>query len=116
MLRNEKTGVFPHKMIKQHYGGEKGFWEYLKNRRNDNCLMGCNIVGKDRGPFILDGQPSGLIMNHAYAIRDVVELKKRGTEEIIDNLLVLRNPWGSSEFIGKWDGNSKEFQTYRQEL
>ena len=28
-LRNDKSGVFPHKMIEQHYGGEQGFWHFL---------------------------------------------------------------------------------------
>lgn len=38
--------------------------------------MGCNIVGKGKnGPQIVDGVPSGLILNHAYSIQDVFELK-----------------------------------------
>ena len=43
MIRNEKSGVFPHKMIDQHYGGSAGFWNFLKERDNDNCLLGCSI-------------------------------------------------------------------------
>jgi len=26
LIRNEKTGEFPHKCIKDNYGGEEGFW------------------------------------------------------------------------------------------
>jgi hypothetical protein len=26
LIRNEKTGCFPHKMIEHHYGGKEGFW------------------------------------------------------------------------------------------
>jgi hypothetical protein len=75
-LRNEKTGIFPHSMINKYYGGEKGFWKFMMERRRDNCLMGCSIIGGDKkGQMIIDGQPSGLIYNHAYGINDVFELK-----------------------------------------
>jgi hypothetical protein len=37
--------------------------------------MGCSIKGyRKEGPLITDGHPTGLILNHAYGIRDVVEL------------------------------------------
>ena len=38
--------------------------------------MGCSIKGYGKeGPLVMDGHPTGLILNHAYAIRDVVEIK-----------------------------------------
>lgn len=59
----------------QHYGGKDKFWDFLMQRRNDNCLMGCSVKGEGKnGPHILDGEPSGLILNHAYGISDVIEL------------------------------------------
>jgi hypothetical protein len=37
--------------------------------------MGCSIKGYGKeGPFIIDGHPTGLILNHAYGIRDIIEL------------------------------------------
>lgn len=47
LIRNEKTGDFPHKTIKDQYGNdsENGFWEFLLARDRDNCLMGCSIKG-----------------------------------------------------------------------
>ena len=33
VLRNETFGVFPHKMIKQFYGDEEGFWKFLLGRK-----------------------------------------------------------------------------------
>lgn len=33
LLRNEKSGVFPHRMIQAHYGGVDGFWRFLVQRR-----------------------------------------------------------------------------------
>lgn len=26
LIKDEKAGAFPHKMIRDHYGGEHGFW------------------------------------------------------------------------------------------
>lgn len=61
-------------MIEQHYGGEHGFWAFILDRDNDNCLMGTSIKGNGKeGPHIVDGAPTGLILNHAYGISDVVE-------------------------------------------
>lgn len=45
LIRNEKTGCFPHKMIEDHYGGKDGFWAFLMDRDNDGCLLGCSIKG-----------------------------------------------------------------------
>ena len=45
LIRDEKTGEFPHKMLKAAHGGEDGFWKFLLERDQDNCLMGCSIKG-----------------------------------------------------------------------
>jgi hypothetical protein len=37
-------------------------------------LMGCSIKGSGKdGQFLLDSHPTGLIMNHAYSILDIVD-------------------------------------------
>jgi hypothetical protein len=37
--------------------------------------MGCNINGNGKsGPHLIEGQPSGLLLNHSYGINDVFEL------------------------------------------
>ena len=73
LLKNEKSGLFPNKMIEQHYGGEHGFWAFILDRDNDGCLMGCSIKGNGKeGPHIVDGQPTGLILNHAYSLTDII--------------------------------------------
>jgi len=48
LIRNEHTGVFPHKMIDQHYGGSDGFWAFLLARDQDSCLLGCSIKGNGK--------------------------------------------------------------------
>jgi hypothetical protein len=62
-------------MIEQNYGGENGFWNFLLSRDEDGCLLGCSIKGYGKeGPQVIDGQPTGLILNHAYGINDIMEL------------------------------------------
>ena len=103
-------------MIKQHYGGEDGFWDFILERDADKCLMGCSIKGNGKnGPHILDGTPSGLQLNHAYGISDVMEFvdpfQADNSGKI--RLLRLRNPWGKSEFLGAWSAGSEEMIKYR---
>lgn len=44
-IRDDKTGVFPHKMISLNYGGADEFWDFLLKRDQDGCLLGCSIKG-----------------------------------------------------------------------
>ena len=52
----------------------------------------------------MDGQPTGLILNHAYGLSDIMELEDPYDKKRPLRLLRLRNPWGNSEWIGPWDG------------
>jgi len=114
LIRNEKTGLFPHKMIEQYYGGAKGFWDFLLARDGDGCLLGCSIKGNGKeGPLVVDGQPTGLILNHAYGINDVIELEDPFDKKNKLKLLRLRNPWGNSEWNGAWSGDSAEMKKYK---
>jgi hypothetical protein len=109
LIRDEKTGAFPHKSIR-NYGGEKGFWDFLVHRRQEACLMGCSIKGNGKeGPHFVDGKPTGLIMNHAYGINDVIELVDPYDKLVPLKLLRLRNPWGNSEWKGAWQTKSDEY-------
>jgi len=62
--------------------------------------------------MILDGKPSGLILNHAYGINDIMELVDPYNKGKKLRLLRLRNPWGSSEWLGAWSGESEEMVKY----
>ena len=92
-------------MIELHYGGAKGFWDFLVEKRNDNCLMGCSIRSSGKSNLILDddNNPTGLIACHSYSLTDVIELVDK--KETI-KLIRLRNPWGHTEWTGAWSGNS----------
>ena len=79
--------------------------------------MGCSIKGSGKnGQFLLDAKPTGLIMNHAYSILDVFEIPDKEDNKATIKLLVIRNPWATSEWTGKWSDNSAEVQKYRKEL
>lgn len=113
LIRDEKTLLFPHKMIQQNYGGADGFWNFLLDRDNDGCLLGCSIKGYGKeGPQILEGAPTGLILNHAYGINDIFEFTDPRDKKNQYKLLRLRNPWGNSEWLGAWSGGSREMKQY----
>jgi len=61
---------------------------------------------------MIEGKPSGLILNHAYGLNDIMEFEdpvKKG-EKL--RLLRLRNPWGNSEWLGAWSDNSEEMKNH----
>ena len=75
--------------------------------------MGCSIYYKSKhGEHMIDGKPSGLLLNHAYSLLGVFEIdSKEKTGEKI-RLVLLRNPWGKKEWEGAWSTNSKETSAY----
>jgi hypothetical protein len=112
-IRSETSGVFPHKMVRDNYGGAEGFWSFLLNRDGEGCLLGCSIKGYGKeGPQVIEGQPSGLILNHAYGINDVFELTDPWNVSKKIRLLRLRNPWGHGEWNGAWSDDSTEMKKF----
>jgi hypothetical protein len=76
--------------------------------------MGCSIKGNGKnGPLVLNGKNSGLIMNHAYSLNDIMEFDDPFNKGEKVRLLRLRNPWGKSEWLGAWSDNSEEMKKYR---
>ena len=70
--------------------------------------MGCSIYFKGKtGEHIQDGKPSGLILNHAYSLRNIFELNSKEKKGEKIRLVVLRNPWGHKEWEGAWSAKSK---------
>ena len=77
--------------------------------------MGCSIKGQGKeGPHIGDDGPTGLIMNHAYGLNDIIELEVENEKPI--RLLRIRNPWGNSEWNGAWGADSEELDKYKGPL
>lgn len=121
LLRDENTGLFPHKMIK-HYveAGEDvvdGFWRFLEERRQEKCLMGCSIKGYGKaGELVIDGAPTGLLLNHAYTVQDVISIPDRYDKQRPLRLMRVRNPWGDTEWKGEWSEGSAQFLKYKSQL
>ena len=86
-------------------------------RDRDNCLMGCSIKGNGKeGTHIGDDGPTGLIMNHAYGLNDIIELDDPFIKGKQLRLLRIRNPWGNGEWNGAWGADSEELEKYGKEL
>lgn len=48
---------------------------------------------------------NGIVMAHAYSILALQEIYDDNGDKITD-LLTLRNPWGTEEYVGPWSDNS----------
>jgi hypothetical protein len=60
---------------------------------NKDRLFGCAFFGVDK---------EGLVGNHAYSVLRAVEFKDK-------RFVVIRNPWGRSEWTGRWSDGAKEW-------
>ncbi|KAF8877897.1 hypothetical protein BD779DRAFT_1677100 [Infundibulicybe gibba] len=80
------------------------FWkEELSMARKDR-LFGCHFDALDasRSGSYEPPRANGLIGGHAYSILRAVQYKGR-------RFLMIRNPWGNSEWTGPWSDGSKEW-------
>jgi hypothetical protein len=130
LIRNETSGVFPHEQVKMlvqkhdpdgiRTTPDGALFFLMEDSVDDGCLLGCSIKGYGKtGEALIDGAKCGLIMDHAYAIQDVIFDDKNYKDKVTGEplkLLRLRNPWGKVEWNGAWSSNSKEMKTYRKEL
>ncbi|KAG7087765.1 hypothetical protein E1B28_013706 [Marasmius oreades] len=82
------------------------FWTDELCKANVDRLFGCSYQSLDNtrngalGPLDL----SGLHGNHAYSVLRGVEYKGK-------RFVIIRNPWGQSEWTGPWSDGSKEWTT-----
>eukprot|EP01022_Parablepharisma_sp_SALTPOND_P033931 TRINITY_DN8_c0_g1_i1.p3 TRINITY_DN8_c0_g1~~TRINITY_DN8_c0_g1_i1.p3 ORF type:complete len:989 (-),score=126.44 TRINITY_DN8_c0_g1_i1:6417-9383(-) len=84
------------------------FWRDLMVL-SGNAVMGCSVRGSTEGQIRFNGIPTGILSGHAYAILDVFQIHKsygKGKSR----LLRIRNPWGDTEWRGKWADNSEQLQ------
>ncbi|KAF8802683.1 cysteine proteinase [Phlegmacium glaucopus] len=82
------------------------FWKEELLKATQDRLFGCSFAGLDtsRKTELFAGSPdvNGLIGGHAYSILRVKKCKGK-------RFVVLRNPWGASEWTGAWGDGSKEW-------
>lgn len=79
------------------------FWKEELLRPNNDRLFGCSfnrLDGDRSGNY--SNQVQGLIGEHAYSVLRAVEVKGK-------RFVVVRNPWGKSEWTGRWSDGSKEW-------
>lgn len=82
----------------------------LQKEQETQSLMGCSIRqkgGEIEGKVTTkDGSKknTGLIASHAYGFLAAVEMGNK------ERLVVLRNPWGNSEWLGQWSDGSVELR------
>ncbi|GJJ11681.1 hypothetical protein Clacol_005917 [Clathrus columnatus] len=79
------------------------FWHNDLMRATQDRLFGCyldSLAGK--GAATDSTTTNGLFSSHAYSILKATEYKGK-------RFLKLRNPWGKSEWTGRWSDGSKEW-------
>ncbi|KAJ7589466.1 cysteine proteinase [Mycena floridula] len=76
------------------------FWtdELLKANQDKDRLFACGYSSYSIN------SPNGLIPNHAYAVLRAVEVNGK-------RFVIVRNPWGNSEWTGPWSDGAKEWET-----
>ncbi|KAF5362355.1 hypothetical protein D9756_002799 [Leucocoprinus leucothites] len=80
------------------------FWEEELLHANDDRLFGAGYGPLDTSRIGSDEsiKVEGLIGGHAYSILKAIEVEGK-------RFLILRNPWGKSEWSGPWSDGSKEW-------
>ncbi|KAG9054724.1 hypothetical protein FS842_004317 [Serendipita sp. 407] len=80
------------------------FWDELSsNNHSRSKLYGCALTGVDNvRSFDTARRVHGLVTNHAYTVLKAVEYKGK-------RFVVVRNPWGTGEWRGRWSDGAKEW-------
>ena len=111
-----RNGLFPSKAVKS----TDMFWARLMKERRNETMMGCSAEkkkGQEHEQFIkfkTDGTSTGLMSGHAYGILDVFEIPKKTGK--MARLLRIRNPWGQTEWLGRWSDNSEQVTENKKAL
>lgn len=91
--------MYPH----QDLLNPERFWHEELSHVNKDRLFGCSIDNLDTrrsGAWTLAVQ--GLIEDHVYSVLRAIECNGK-------KFVILRNPWGPSEWTGRWSDGSKEW-------
>ena len=128
LIKDETSKLFPHKQVRDLANfmkknpndvvkPEDALFNLMEDSVDDGCLLGCSIKGYGKkGELLVDDWETGLILDHAYSIQDVIwdeHVKDLVTGERL-KLLRLRNPWGGTEWKGAWSDDSKEMKDHRK--
>ncbi|KAG2011227.1 hypothetical protein CC2G_011370 [Coprinopsis cinerea AmutBmut pab1-1] len=81
------------------------FWKDELLRANKDRVFGCSfnsLAGTRNGYPSTKLTVQGLIGDHAYSVLRAVEVEDK-------RFVIVRNPWGKSEWTGRWSDGSKEW-------
>jgi hypothetical protein len=78
------------------------FWEKELTRANKDLLFSCSVMNP-KGVSVLEDKIKGIITGHAYAILKCIDFRGK-------KFLKIRNPWGESEWTGRWSDGSREWE------
>ena len=107
----DRGGKFPSKEVES----SEWLWDRLLREYKNKTMMGCSATGGTEEEIVLNGVQTGVLNGHAYAILNIFELQLPETEEKT-KLLRVRNPWGHTEWKGKWSDTSDEISTHAEPL
>ncbi|KZP04006.1 cysteine proteinase [Athelia psychrophila] len=79
---------------------EDAFWKDLL-RTNEDMLFSC-FIDPPKGTPAQQPTVKGLLMEHSYAILKTIEFRGK-------RFLKIRNPWGKSEWEGRWSDGAEEW-------
>jgi calpain, invertebrate len=101
---HDAAGRFPNKAL----GTKDQFWEYMKLRVQERCLMGCSKSNKNaavrvESSVIIDEVDTGIKYSHAYGILKAFEIDDKQNPGVKIRLVRVRNPWGWGEWTGAWN-------------
>eukprot|EP01106_Pelomyxa_sp_JSP_P017441 TRINITY_DN711_c0_g1_i4.p1 TRINITY_DN711_c0_g1~~TRINITY_DN711_c0_g1_i4.p1 ORF type:complete len:613 (-),score=122.87 TRINITY_DN711_c0_g1_i4:68-1906(-) len=87
-----------------HVGTEDDVWDWVSTARHEQWLIGASASGAG-----VEGEigKTGILAFHAYTLLDCCRLCPPGGKKV--KLLRLRNPWGQTEWKGRWSDGSKEW-------
>ncbi|KAI9844149.1 MAG: hypothetical protein M1837_005749 [Sclerophora amabilis] len=98
------TGGVTRELFTAEILDKEKFWQDELMKVNQEFLFGCFT-----GIFGGEDSRKGIQEGHAYSIMKVVEMEG-------ERLVLLRNPWGKTEWTGAWSDGSKEWTPRWMEL
>ncbi|CAI9719195.1 calpain-11-like isoform X1 [Octopus vulgaris] len=103
----DMTGGLSEKIIlKKEKRTPKELFEIINKMWKMDTMIGVLVHGEDGQPLEQETE-EGLVTSHAYAVTKIATVSLQGKKEY---LIRLRNPWGKTEWKGKWSDSSQEWE------
>jgi calpain len=105
-----------HDKAKNFVPNKEEFWQLLMEMYRRGCLMGCSRSGGTEHALQIEGQDTGILTGHAYGLNAVFEFfdENMPNARKSHRLVLIRNPWGNTEWQLKWGSGSEELETHEK--